>query len=110
MEGEEFQTRTVWKYEELDWRPGRTVTASGASHADVQWPPYTLEERERTGEQHEKYVAVFEVPHGGSGSGEPGKTRKAKLDEATWRSLQVGAAYHLEIGVLGGVKAVVPAT
>jgi hypothetical protein len=109
-EGEmEHRTRWVWKYEQLEWRPGRTVKASGTSQASVDWPSYELEARERAGERHETYVAVFEVPHGGPGSGKQGKTREGKLDEATWRSLTMGARYHLELGVLGGVKAVDPA-
>jgi hypothetical protein len=64
---QEYRTRTVWKWEQLEWRPGRTVTESGTSQAEVRWPSYTLGERERAGEQHEKYVATFEVPRGGPG-------------------------------------------
>jgi hypothetical protein len=105
----ERRTRWVWKYEQLEWHSGRTVKASGTSQADVHWPSYELEERERAGERHETYVGVFEVPRGGPGSGKPDRTREGKFDEATWRSLRIGARYHLEVGVLGGVKAVDPA-
>lgn len=100
-----LETRTVWRYEERDSWPSRTVRASGTSQADVHWPSYTLMDDECVEARHAVYVAVFEEPQGEG----PGKTRKAELDEATWRTLEVGASYHLELGPLGGVKAVTPA-
>jgi hypothetical protein len=101
----ERRTRMVWKWEQLDWCPGRTVEASGDSQDDVEWPSYTLADRERAGEQHEEYAAVFETSRG---SGKHGKTHEGSLDEATWRSLEIGALYHIELGLLGGVKSVAP--
>lgn len=51
----------------------------------------------------ERWLAVFTL-------GDSGKEHKAKLDEATWRSLEKGASYHLELGIFGHVHSVVPAT
>jgi hypothetical protein len=105
MKHKERRTRMVWVYDHLEWCPSRTVEASGDSHADVDWPQYTLEDRERPGEQHETYTAVFETAREGKNA----KTREAELDEETWRSLAMGASYHLDLGVFGGIKGVTPA-
>jgi hypothetical protein len=42
MTRQELRTRTVYTYEALEWREGRTVTASGADRDNVHWPEYTL--------------------------------------------------------------------
>jgi hypothetical protein len=98
----ERRTRMVWKWEQLDWCPGRTVEASGDSQDHVRWPDCALAKGEREGERHEEYEAVFEVSRG---SGEAGKTHKWTLDdEETWGALEVGAGYHIDLGLFGGVK------
>jgi hypothetical protein len=91
--------RTVYESEMERWSPGRVLEATGYDQADVHWPKYELGPDERVHERGESYTAVFTI--GGSG-----KEHKAKLDEATWRSLEIGGPYRLELGVFGHVHAV----
>jgi len=100
---QERRTRMVWKWEQREWCKYRTVEATGDSRDDVDWPSCDLEDGDREGEQHEKYVAVFESVRK---PGKQGKSHKGELDAATWQSLEMGAVYQVDLGLLGGVKGV----
>lgn len=96
-------SRDVYEFEVARWLPGRTIEATGSGQSGVHWPEYKLGPDEEVSGKTETYTAVFKVV-------DSGKKRKAKLDEATWRSLQNGASYRLELGIFGHVHSVLPAT
>lgn len=94
------RTRTVFTYEELEWRDGRAVTASGADRSEVRWPDYTPAPGERVRRKAESYSVTFRAT---------AKQYDTTLDEAQWRSLTLGSIYRLSLGLLGGVRDVTPA-
>jgi hypothetical protein len=53
-------------------------------------------------------AASSDVASSATGAGQG--TLEANLDEATWRTLELGMKYHLELNLLGHVHAVSPAT
>src|SRR6266567_1361199 len=97
------RSRTVYEFELERWRRGRVIAEEGTGQPGVRWPEYKLGPNERVHKKSESYTAVFTF-------GDSGKEHKAKLDEATWQSLEKGSRYHLELGILGHVHSVVPAT
>jgi hypothetical protein len=99
----ESRSRRVYEFELERWRRGRVIAEEGSDQSGVRWPEYKLGPNERVHKKSETYASVFAL----AGSGEE---RKAELDEETWRSLEKGSAYHLELGMLGHVHAVRPAT
>lgn len=96
---QELRTRTYYTYEALEWREGRTLTASGAGQDDVRWPEYTLAPDERLRDESQAYSATFTAPD---------KQYEATLDEPQWRALTLGATYRLGLGLLGHVHEVTP--
>lgn len=96
---QELRTRTVYTYEALEWRAGRTVTASGAERDNVRWPEYTLAPGERVRRKAETYAVTFAAS---------AKQYEKTLDEAQWRALTLGATYRLGLGLLRGVREVTP--
>lgn len=97
---QELRTRTVYTYEALEWREGRSLTASGTDRNDVQWPEYTLAPDERIRRKAETYSVTFTGP---------AKKYEARLDETQWRTLALGTTYRLSLGLLGSVREVTPA-
>lgn len=95
------RTRTFYTYEALEWRESRTLTASGADRNDVHWPEYTLAPGERVRGKTETYSVAFTAS---------AKRYQATLDETQWRALTLGTTYRLRLGLLGGVRDVMPAT
>jgi hypothetical protein len=94
-----WQERTVW-------RDGRVISAGGDSQSDVRWAEFSLFPNERVGRQTQSYTAIFEATDDSVDHAD--RVLEAKLHEATWRTLTVGATYQLEFGVLGRVRHVVP--
>jgi hypothetical protein len=95
---------TYFEYEEFEWRKHRSFSAKGDSPADVRWPEYTLEPDQRISERRETYHAKFSVDADG-GEDE----HLTELDEATWRTLEVGLRYRLKMGAFSDeVKQVIP--
>jgi hypothetical protein len=91
----ELRLRVYYTYEALEWRRGRTLTASGTVPDDVRWPDDPLVTNERVRSRSETYAATFAADD---------KKYEASLPEPQWRTLEVGAACHLTLGLLGGVK------
>jgi hypothetical protein len=83
---------THFEYEELGWHKYRSFSARGDSPADVRWPEYTLEPDQRISERRETYHAKFSADADGSGD-----EYLAELDEATWRTLEVGQRCRLKV-------------
>jgi hypothetical protein len=96
---QELRTRTFYSYEALEWRNGRTLTASGADRDQVHWPDYTLAPGERVRRTSETYSVTFTAP---------ARQYEKTLDEGQWRALALGTSYRLSLGPLGGVHAVTP--
>jgi hypothetical protein len=96
---QELRTRTFYAYEALEWREGRTLTASGADRDDVRWPEYTLAPGERVRGRTETYSVAFTAP---------ARQYETTLREAQWRALTLGTTYRLSLGLLGGVRDVTP--
>jgi hypothetical protein len=96
---QELRTRTFYTYEALEWRAGRTLTASGTDRNEVHWPKYTLAPGERVRGKSETYSVTFIAP---------AKQYEATLDETQWRTLTLGTTYRLSLGLLGGVRDVTP--
>ena len=94
---QELRTRTVYTYEALEWREGRTLTASGADREAVHWPEYTLAPEERVRRKAETYSVTFTAP---------ARQYETTLDETQWRTLTLGTTYRLSLGLLGGVREV----
>jgi hypothetical protein len=88
------------------WREGRVVSAGGDSQSDVHWAEFSLWPHERVGRQTQSYIAIFEATDDSVDHAD--RVLEAKLHEATWRTLTVGATYQLAFGVLGRVRHVVP--
>jgi hypothetical protein len=101
MTRQELRTRTYYTYEELEWRKGRTLTASGADQKEVHWPEYALGPGERVRGKAETYTGTFTTAA-------KAKQYQKTLDESQWRGLALGAAYRLSLGLLGGVREVTP--
>jgi hypothetical protein len=99
MTRQEMRTRTFYTYEALEWRQGRTFTASGADRSEVRWPEYTIAPGERVRGKAETYSGTFTAS---------AKQYDTTLDEAQWRTLALGATYRLSLGFLGGVREVTP--
>ena len=99
----ELRSRTFYEFELERWTRGRVIAEDGTGQSGVRWPEYKLGPNERVHKKSESYTAVFTL-------GDSGEERKAELDEATWRSLEKGSRYHLEVGIFGHVHSVVPAT
>ena len=99
----ESRSQRVYEFELERWSPGRVIAEEGSDQSGVRWPEYELGPNERVHKKSETYTAVFAL-------GDSGKEHEAKLDEATWRSLEKGSPYHLELGMLGHVHTVEPAT
>ena len=91
------ESQRVYEFELERWSPGRVIAEEGSDQSGVRWPEYKLGPNERVHKKSETYTAVFAF-------GDSGKEHKAKLDEATWRSLEKGSPYHLELDVLGHVR------
>ena len=108
MTRQEMQTRTFYTFEELEWREGRTLTASGADVTDVHWPEYTLAPGERLRGKAETYSGTFTAPAKEAKEAKEPKQYAATLDEAQWRTLALGTTYRLRLGLLGGVHEVTP--
>jgi hypothetical protein len=95
---------TRFEYEELEWHMYRSFSAAGNSPADVRWPDYNLEPDQRISERRETYRAKFSVDADG-GEDE----FMTELDEATWRTLEVGLRCRLTVGAFSDeVKQVTP--
>jgi hypothetical protein len=84
---------TDFEYEEFEWHKYRSFSATGDSPADVRWPEHTLEADQRISERRETYHAKFAVDVAG---GDDEYT--TELDEATWRTLEVGLRCRLKLG------------
>jgi hypothetical protein len=97
---QELRTRTIYTYEALEWRAGRTLTASGAGRNHVWWPEYTLAPGERVRGKAEAYSVTFTAS---------AKQYETTLDETQWRALALGTTYRLSLGLLGRVREVTPA-
>jgi hypothetical protein len=95
---------TYFEYEEFGWHKYRSFSARGDSPADVRWPEYTLEPDQRIRERRETYHAKFSA--GADGGTDEYTT---ELDEATWRTLEVGLRCRLKVGGFSDeVKQVTP--
>ena len=108
MTRQELRTRTFYTYEELEWRKGRTLTASGADRNEVHWPEYTLAPAERVRGKAETYSGTFTASAKKAKQAKQAKQYVATLDEAQWRTLALGTTYRLSLGLLGGVHEVTP--
>jgi hypothetical protein len=94
---------TYFEYEEFGWHRYRSFSARGEGPADVGWPAYTLGPDQRVSEQREAYRAKFSAGAGG------GAEYVTELDEATWRTLDVGTRCRLTVGAFSDqVKQVAP--
>jgi len=94
---------TYFEYEELRWYRYRSFSAKGDSPADVRWPEYALEPDQRISERREAYRAKFSAGAGGEDE------HVTELDEATWRTLEVGTRCLLTVGAFNDeVKQVTP--
>ena len=96
---QEMRTRTIYTYEALEWREGRTLTASGAGRKHVWWPEYTLAPGERVRGKAEAYSVTFTAS---------AKQYETTLDETQWRALALGTTYRHSLGLLGLVRKVTP--
>ena len=95
---------TYFEYEEFEWHKYRSFSAKGDSPADVRWPEYTLEPDQRISERRETYRAKFSA--GAAGGMDEYMT---ELDEATWRTLEVGLRCRLKVSAFSDeVKQVTP--
>jgi len=93
-----------FEYEELRWHRYRSFSAKGDSPADVRWPEYALGPDQRISERREAYRAKFSA---GADGGED--EHVTELDEATWRTLEVGIRCRLTVGAFSDeVKQVTP--
>lgn len=94
------EKRTCFEYEEFGWHKYRSFSARGDSADDVRWPEYTLQSDQRISERRETYRAKFSADSG---------EYLAELDEATWRTLEVGLRCRLKVGALSNtVEQVTP--
>ncbi len=92
---------THFEYEEFEWHKYRSFSAKGDTYADVHWPEYILEPDQRISERRDTYHAKF--------SANASDEYLTELDEATWRTLNVGKRYRLTMGLLSDeVKQVTP--
>jgi hypothetical protein len=96
----EPRTHYYYTYEELEWHAGAELRAWGTSQDGVAWPAYELKPGERVRDKKESYSATFTA-------GE--KSYEAALSEQEWRALTPGGGCRLSLGLLGGVKQVMPA-
>jgi hypothetical protein len=95
---------TYFEYEEFEWRRYRSFSATGDGPAYVCWPEYVLTPDQRVSERREAYRAKFSA--GADGNDDEYVT---ELDEATWRTLQVGTRCRLTVGAFSDeVKRVTP--
>lgn len=95
----ELQTRVYYTYELMEWHKGRTLQASGSGSHEVAWPEYTLQPKERVGNQKETYEVTF------TGAD---KQYKTSLPEQEWRGLELGLTCRLSFGIFGGIKKAEP--
>jgi hypothetical protein len=101
---EVLEKHTYFEYEEFEWHKYRSFSARGDAVADVRWPEHTLEPDQRISERRETYHAKFSA---GADDGE--REYLAELDEATWRTLEVGLKCRLKVGAISDdVKEVTP--
>ena len=85
--------RSWFEYEKLCWHKDRSFSAKGDDPAGVRWAESALGPDQRISERREAYRAKFSAG-GADCEGEDA----AELDEATWRTLQVGLRCRLGIG------------
>jgi hypothetical protein len=101
---EVMSEHTHFEYEEFDWHKYRSYSARGDSPADVHWPEHTLEPEQRISERRETYHAKFSADADGGAD-----EYMTELDEATWRTLEVGLRCRPKVGALSDeVKQVTP--
>lgn len=87
-------------------RQGRRYGRRPLARVHVRWPEYTLEPEQRISERRETYHARFSVDADADG-GE--REYVTELDEATWRTLEVGLKCRLKVsGFSDEVKQVTP--
>ena len=91
--------RGYYTYDQLEWEPSRSVSASGAGSGGVEWPEVTLGPGEQIRSRRETHTATF---------GGGGREYRAGLPEPQWRALEPGAACQLTLGLLGRVRTVSP--
>ncbi|HEY2270989.1 MAG TPA: hypothetical protein VGI96_50835 [Streptosporangiaceae bacterium] len=101
---------TYFEYEEFEWHKYRSFSAKGDGTADVRWPEYALEPDQRISERRETYHARFSVDADADADADGGEREfVTELDEATWRTLEVGLKCRLKVsGFSDEVKQVAP--
>jgi hypothetical protein len=95
----EPRLRTYYTYEQLEWRKGAELKASGTGQDGVAWPAYEIGPGERVRNKQETYTATFTAGD---------KSYEATLTEQEWRTLESGVSCRLTRGLFGGVKKVTP--
>jgi hypothetical protein len=90
---------TYYEYEEFEWHRYRSFSAKGDGPAGVRLPECAPGPDQRIGERRESYRAKFSAD----------AEYVTELDEATWRTLEVGLRCRLTVSAFSGdVKQVTP--
>ncbi len=87
-----MRKQTYFEYEEFKWHRYRSFSAGGEGPADVRWPEYVPEPDQRISERRETYRAKFSTNANGDGN-----EYTVELDEATWRTLEVGMRCRIRV-------------